>query len=336
MKLGKLHKVLAGLLAVSLPVAAAAAVGFRPTTHPTTPAALGEARSSADLEAVVDQPGPVTVETVTAADWQVDRGGLVDLDHPRSKAAGLTDGPEPIQIFFHALRHPTRGLFLVDSGVQRALRDDPEHAVVSGLVATAAHMDVLKVHTDTATWLSGQPQPLAGVFLTHLHLDHILGLPDVPRGTPLFTGPGEASERAALNAFVQSTTDRALEGHAPLRELRFERDPAGAFEGVLDLFGDGSVWALHVPGHTAGSTAYLARTPSGPVLMVGDASHTAFGWENGVDPGTFTRDRERGAESFARLRAFAARHPSIDVRLGHQHMEGHTGAHAVSAADPAR
>jgi N-acyl homoserine lactone hydrolase len=322
MKLGKLHKVLAGLLAVALPVTVAAAVGFRVTTHPTAPAGLGEARSSLDLEAVIDKPGPVTVETITAADWQVDRSGLLDLGHPEAKAAGLTNGPEPIQIFFHAIRHPTRGLFIVDSGVERALAADPARAAVGGFVRRAAGVETMRFHTDTASWLAAQDRPLAGVFLTHLHLDHVLGLPDVPRGTPIFTGPGEAGERSALNAFVQSTTDRELAGHAPLQELRFEVDPAGRFAGVLDLFGDGSVWAIHVPGHTAGSTAYLARTADGPVLMVGDASHTAFGWEHGVPPGTFTAHPEQGAESFTKLRELVARHPSIDVRLGHQPLPG--------------
>lgn len=332
MKLGKIKKVFAGLLVVSLPVAAVLAVGFRPTTHPVEPAGLGEARSAADLEAVVDEPGPVTVETVAAADWQVDRGGLINLDHPRAKEAGLTHGPEPIQIYFHALRHPVRGLFLVDSGVERAFQADPEHAALRGWMARLAGGDALKVRTDTATWLSAQREPLSGVFMTHLHLDHVMGLPDVPAAAPIYVGPGEAAQRAALNVFVQSTADRALSGHAPLRELHFEPDPAGVFEGVLDVFGDGTVWALHVPGHTAGSTAYLARTPSGPVLMVGDASHTAFGWENGVEPGTFTADAERGADSFARLRSFVARHPSISVRLGHQALPEHAKEHEVSAA----
>lgn len=320
MKLATSHKVLAGLLVALAPLAAAGAVGCRVTTHPVAPASLGEARAAADMEAVVDQPGPVTVETVTAADWEVDRSGVLDLDHPKAQAAGLTDGPEPIQIFFHAVRHPRRGLFLVDTGCERALQADPENAALRGTLRSMAGGDKMKIRVDTTTWLSQQPQPPAGVFLTHLHLDHILGLPDIPKGTPIFVGPGEPEERAALNAFVQSTVDRALEGHAPLQELRFEKDPTGTFDGVLDLFGDGSVWALSVPGHTSGSTAFLARTPKGPVLFVGDASHTAFGWENGVPPGTFTHDAERGAESLSKLRAFASRHPGMDVRLGHQHL----------------
>ena len=37
-----------------------------------------------------------------------------------------------------------------------------------------------------------------------------------------------------------------------------------------------------------------------------------------VEPGTFSADRPRIKESLARLRRFVARHPHIDVRLGHQ------------------
>src|SRR5688572_16079392 len=100
----------------------AALAGCALTQHPTRPSDLGAAQSSDQLLAVVDQPGPVTVETVVSADWVVDRAGLINLNHPKAKAAGLTPGDEPIQVYFHVIRHPTRGTFIVDSGVERALK----------------------------------------------------------------------------------------------------------------------------------------------------------------------------------------------------------------------
>jgi glyoxylase-like metal-dependent hydrolase (beta-lactamase superfamily II) len=320
-KLSRTRKVLAALTAVLLPVAATLAVGCHPTTHAFTAADLGQARSTADLESVVEQPGPVTVETVNAADWEIDRGGLINLDNPKAKAAGLTEGMEHIQVYFHALHHPTRGMFLVDTGIERALVNDREHAAIRGFVTRFMNMDAMTIHTDTATWLAAQKEPLAGVFLTHLHIDHVAGLPDVPKGTPIYVGPGENRERSAANAFVQGVFDRQLEGHSALRELPFTADPTGTFDGVLDVFGDATVWALHVPGHTEGSTAFLVRTPKGPVLLTGDASHTSFGWVNGVEPGSFSHDKPKSAESLSRLRAFVAKHPTIDVRLGHQRLE---------------
>lgn len=99
---------------------------------------------------------------------------------------------------------------------------------------------------------------------------------------------------------------------------RFAPDVDGAFDGLLDVFGDQTFWAIHVPGHTAGSTAYLARTTTGPVLLTGDACHTIWGWEHGVEPGSFSSDRAQSASSLARLRRFVAKHPTMDVRVGHQ------------------
>lgn len=282
--------------------------------HPVAPSTLGVARSAADFEALLDQPGPVTVETVNSVDWEVPLSGLLDLTDP--KTAGMSDRPEPIQIYFHAIKHPDRGLFLVDTGVEKALRDDPEHAAARGLVANQMHLDRMRFHAPLGEWLDGRA--VAGVFLTHLHLDHITGMPDVPAGTPIYTGPGEADARSALNVLVRPTTDRALDGQSALHEWAFQPDPSGTFRGVLDVFGDGSVFALWAPGHTPGSTAYVARTPEGPVLLTGDVCHTRWGWDNHVGPGTYSADRETGAQSLEALHALVDRHPAMDVRLGHQ------------------
>jgi len=71
-------------------------------------------------------------------------------------------------------------------------------------------------------------------------------------------------------------------------------------------------WAVH--------TKRLARTPKGPVLFTGDACHSAWGWQHQVEPGTFSVDRAASADSLARLERFAARHPSLVVRVGHQEL----------------
>lgn len=298
-------------------------VGWPSAFHPTEAAALGTAGSAERMEALLETPGPITVETVLGANWSVDRSGLIDLTDPR--AAELEDGLEPIAIYFHALHHPSEGLFVIDTGVERALRFDPEHAAIRGFVASAAHVERMTGGTDTASWLEAHDAPVRGVLLTHLHLDHVSGLRDFPLDVPVYTGPGEASARSAMAFATQSTTDRALEGRGPIREWRFEPDPSGRFAGLLDVFGDGSLWAIQSPGHTTGSTAFLARTPDGPVLFTGDVCHTAWGWAHDVPPGTFTEDREANVASLTALRALVARHPQIDVRLGHQALDPTSG-----------
>jgi glyoxylase-like metal-dependent hydrolase (beta-lactamase superfamily II) len=294
------------------------ASGCAATHHPTTASPLGVARSSDELLAVLDRPGPIALESIDSAEWEVPLAGLLNLDHPTAKAAGLVDRPEPIVVRFHVIEHPQRGMFIVDTGVERAVHD-PDRAAVRGLVARFMKVEEkLVVRKDLAAFLAGSP-PLAGVLLTHLHVDHVMGMPDVPKATPIYSGPGETTPRSLQNLVLRSNIERLLDGHEPIREWQFTPDPAGRFDGVVDVFGDGSVWAIWVPGHTPGSTAYLVRTARGPVLLTGDASHTRWGWDHDVEPGTYSYDPARTAASFHKLRAFAAANPNVEVRVGHQH-----------------
>lgn len=107
-------------------------------------------------------------------------------------------------------------------------------------------------------------------------------------------------------------------GKQRLQEWDFRGDAQDPFEGIVDIFEDGSMFAISVPGHTPGSVAYLVRTTQGPVLLTGDTSHTRWGWEHAVEPGDFTRDNARNLRNLQRLKALVARHPQVVVRLGHQ------------------
>lgn len=289
------------------------------SNHATLAADLGVVHPSRDMLATLAEPGPVELDTVASCDWLVDRKGLINLEHPKARAAGIRKGPEPIQIHFHVLRHPTRGTFLVDTGVETALRDHPNQAALGASIRRFMKLGkTMKFLAPLGEWLAHHPQTIAGVFLTHLHVDHISGIADVPAGTPVYTGPGENAARGDLHLFTRNSTSRALAGKPPLRELQFKPDPDGRFAGVLDLFGDGSVWALWVPGHTPGSVAFLVRSTRGPVLLTGDASHTRWGWDHDVEPGKFSADIPTSAASLKHLRTLVREHPEISVRPGHQ------------------
>ena len=297
-----------------------AGVGCAASHHDTTPGQLGVTRSSDDMLAVLEEPGPIRFEKVIAADWAVPRSGLINLDHPEARAAGLEDGSESIQIFFYVLEHPEHGTFIVDSGLERGFSLPENNDRVSFIVRNAMNVDALRVHVTTGDWLASRGGRLDGVFLTHIHIDHVMGLPDLPPGTPVYTGPGETQASAFLNLFTRGTTDRLIENTGALREWPFEPDTAGRFAGVLDVFGDGSLWALHVPGHSPGSTAFVVRTPNGPELLLGDATHTAWGWQHGVEPGTYSLDQPLSVESLAGLLRLSEAFPAMRVHPGHQSL----------------
>lgn len=289
------------------------------SSHPLGKPAPGKATGSAEMERLLEQPGTVRLQSINSADWSVPLSGLLNLDRPAAKQASLKDRDEPIQVYAHLLQHPQFGNFLVDTGVSQKLVDDPGKAGVSWVVQKVMHTEKIQLRKSTAAIQQDMGGKLAGVFLTHLHLDHITGLPDIANDVPLYVGATESTATSFKNMFIRSTTDQLLASKQPLQEWHFTPDPQQKFEGIIDVFADGSVFAISVPGHTPGSVAFLISTTQGPVLLTGDASHTRWGWENTVEPGDYTDDNERNLASLKQLKALVARHPNIEVRVGHQH-----------------
>jgi len=289
------------------------------TSHPLGKPAHGKASSSAEMERLIDQPGPIQMETVISADWSVSLAGLLNLESAEATQAGLKDRDEPIHIYAHLMKHPQRGNFIVDTGLSQKLLDDPGKEGVNWLIQKVMHTEKVKMRKSTAEMQQGMGGKLSGVFFTHLHLDHILGMPDIANDVPLYIGATESSGTSFKNMFVRGTTDHILKDKQPLQEWHFQSDPQDKFEGIVDVFEDGSVFAISVPGHSPGSTAFLIRTTNGPVLLTGDACITRWGWDHGVEPGDFTADHERNLKNLKSMKELVARHPQIEVRLGHQH-----------------
>jgi N-acyl homoserine lactone hydrolase len=290
--------------------------------HRVVKSSLGKPSSMAEMDKLLDTPGPIEVETVNSADWTVPLAGLLDLKSPAAQAAHLTDHPEPIHIFAHILRHPKFGTFLVDTGVSQQLIDHPDEVGLSWLVRKVMPLGDIHVRDSTAQILARIPGGIQGVFFTHLHIDHISGMPDIPGNVPLYVGRGESTRTSLQNLFVRGTTTKLLSGKADLEEWPFQLDADQknmVIGDVVDIFGDGSAFAISAPGHTPGSTAYLLRTPKGPVLLTGDTSHTRWGWEHGVEPGSYTADQPMNLKSLLVLKDIVSRHTATDVRPGHQY-----------------
>ncbi len=305
--------ILAGIAVLALPGCAT------PTTrHPTVPADLGAQAATSDMEASLARTGIVTFQRIAFARWTGGRGAFIDRNDPRTSA--VPKGNEEAVIYAYALDHPLFGRVLIDSGVSTDL-----DSRLNAIMRRGVHDLGVRTERTTEQWLAGQVAPRA-VFVTHLHFDHIGGLIDLPVTTPVYVGRGEAQERSRINLLLGSPADAILRGYGPLREWAFQPDPDGAFEGVLNVFGDGSVWAIHVPGHSAGSTAYLINAVDGAKLVVGDAVSTRLGWEAGMPQPVPAAARQAAERSSDRLRRFAAAHPAVEVFLGHQSRTGQPDA----------
>jgi N-acyl homoserine lactone hydrolase len=135
---------------------------------------------------------------------------------------------------------------------------------------------------DQLAQIRVRPEQIEMIGISHWHFDH--------------TGQARHFPQARL---LMGRGDLELLRRAPpidedsARGLAHWLTGGGQVEGIdgdRDLFGDGRVVMLDLPGHTPGHYALLVRLASGPVLLSGDLYHFTEQVENrGVPP--FNHDR---------------------------------------------
>lgn len=79
----------------------------------------------------------------------------------------------------------------------------------------------------------------------------------------------------------------------------------------LDVFGDGSVEILFLPGHSPGSVALKVRLPSRTIILSGDVAHA-----RAAMPFPLDSDSERAVRSLRALKRMEGR-DDTEVSIGH-------------------
>lgn len=157
-----------------------------------------------------------------------------------------------------------------------------------------------------------KPDEIGTIGISHYHFDHMGQAADFPKAKLLM---GQAD----LAAMKQDPLPFAAMPDLLAPWLK-NGAPVEAVVGDKDVFGDGSVMMLTMPGHTPGSYALLVRlAKTGPVLLSGDIVHFEEQIEHsGVPP--FNHDRAQSLASMDRLQHMAR---SLKATLVIQHDASH-------------
>ena len=177
--------------------------------------------------------------------------------------------------------------------------------------------------------LSLKPRDLDFVLLSHLHWDHVSGVPDLPN-VPLRVNRVEydAAHYGLLD--LHHGLSRALLGDSPIELFDCNGPSYDGFSSSYDLFGDGSILLLPLPGHTAGNTGMLLQRANGvPLFLLGDAAWVA---ENFRRPATMhpfiwnsvTSDDATACQTLIDLHHFSHRHPEISLIAMHDALAQET------------
>jgi N-acyl homoserine lactone hydrolase len=183
----------------------------------------------------------------------------------RRRAKILRKGPmgEPLPIHAWLIEHP-QGLFLIDAGETHTARS-----------ATFAEFHVTREdeldHQLKAANVS--PADVTTVVLTHIHGDHINGLPHVPNATVLANEREIAVAGSPMGRLQRTVTRQPLPpGFAP-EPIALDGPALGAFPTSKALTTDGRIVAVPTPGHTLGHIAIVVVQPDHHVLIGGDTAY---------------------------------------------------------------
>jgi N-acyl homoserine lactone hydrolase len=241
----------------------------------------------------------------------------LNLDPASPKQADCDHVPRDLAALVHWVHHPHFGDFLIDTGFDDSFAKHPPYGNYTEAMKLFNWVNGVTNGQEPGADLSAQLalrdlHPKA-VFFTHLHPDHTGGVPALGPQTEFIFGKAEAGFLA------RAAVANHFSGKSKFSGIDFSVAPAMAPLGPgVDVFGDGSFWAISVPGHTDDDIAYLINGAM-PVLLTGDASHFAWAFKAGVAPRGWNKaGTARGYVSLEQLRAFAKAYPHVRIIYGHE------------------
>lgn len=225
------------------------------------------------------------------------------------------------------LHHPTQGWLLWDAGYAPHLLTATHHLPYALYrLATPLHLDTrLTVKTQLARWQL-TPADIRAVLISHFHADHIAGLRDFPAATFITTRAAydDIMPRQGINALRRGFIPALLPEDFPQRLRLLSRFTGAALPGLgatCDLFNDGSLLLVELPGHARGQMGMLAQTQRGPLLFAADGCWLSRSIYENLPPSRVTHffidDATAMRATIACLHSFAQSRPDVLIIPSH-------------------
>ena len=225
------------------------------------------------------------------------------------KASGMTTPKEewiwlPVSVYL--IEHP-KGLILVDTGWHRDMSPEgvyDKKAQVKSLGSRVLYnvnqgqIPLGEAVDEQLATMGIKPSDLDYVLLTHLDCDHANGLRAVKDAKHILVA-AEELECARKNGFIRYKKKWWEGVDMQTIEWNGTEGPAGK---SFDLFGDGSVKMINIPGHCDGLCAVkITREDGKYVLLFSDGGYATKSWEEMITSGV-SLDKEMQRKSLMWIR----------------------------------
>ena len=223
-------------------------------------AALGACSREAAPAVPVEKPAPIEPKVDALRIYVLDCGHLEVSDMAAFDRGGAYNGQKRSVVdTCYLVRHPA-GDLLWDSGIPDAIHDAPD-----GVTQDVFTMTVPKTLKGQLERIGVPPEAVEFFSISHSHFDHV-GNANLFKGSTFIVNAKELDYMFRAEAKADAET---FNSYADL-----EAATKATFTDSYDVFGDGKVIIVAMPGHTPGHSVLLVTLEhSGPILLSGDLYH---------------------------------------------------------------
>ncbi|MDO5851126.1 MAG: MBL fold metallo-hydrolase [Methanobacteriaceae archaeon] len=252
----------------------------------------------------------VTLKSIVTGSVLLNFKGAINPNHPF--AGLLSDDYFYAPVLAHILSHEKYGDFLIDAGLDKSYYKNKYGLFKGSLLQKYGSEFKQKLNQDTEYYIKKHDINLSGIFLTHLHMDHISAIRDLD-DIPVYFSNKEKSMDIKPYYYAQYFKDIST-----INILNIDNTVETPILGkCINIFNDNSFWAIDTPGHTSGHLSYLVNSKEETILLTGDACYIYDNIKLKIAPSDYMWNISKAQKSLEKLLKFNDKYKLTKIIPGH-------------------